>query len=318
MDVNVSQVLAFQRCELDWFYQYVSPKRVRRGWNVPFKVGEWWHKLMEHYFHAFRGFAAVNGDPNPVAAAVQQATEDIISMKLEADEAGFTAQGIEFRSECQRLLQQFEGNWMLRYPPQKILRIEEPIRRQLPNAIDPLKDGEHFLIGIPDTVVTLFDRRWHLQHKTASDRTSMPLFIQLAQRSLHELAYAWLLEGGGGADLRDLKEDYGGTYMNIVRKLSAKAISLNPQAAFVQELIPLDQKQIFSAILDISRIADRMERIKNGSTSPIDNREADSNRFGNVLSPYFDVKLGISSLRDNTLFMNFVSRYDASSSPSHG
>lgn len=302
MDINVSQVLAFQRCELDWYYQYVM-KRVRRSWNVPLKVGEWWHYLMETYFFLFR-----DNHPNPIHVATDLGSAEMIRMSLEADEAGFPDNRPEFISECRKLLSQFENNWRLRFVPTSILTIEEPIRRLLPDATNALKDGRHYLIGIPDTVVTAFGKRWHLQHKTASDRTNMDLFIRLAQRSLHELAYAWLLNGG--SDSRDDLNDYGGTYMNIVRKLSAKALATNAGAAFVQELVPLNSREIWSAILDISRIADRMEAILSGTVSPIDNREADTNRFGNVLSPYFNVKLGIDTLRDDTLFTNFISRYD--------
>lgn len=295
MDINVSQVLAFQRCELDWYYAYVR-KRVPRGWSVPLKVGEWWHSLMETYFRLYR-----DGHHDPIHNATDLAHADMIRLALEANELGFHEQRAEFTKECQKLLSQFVGHWMLRFPPKEIRTIEEPIRRLLP----PLRVGEtssHSLIGIPDTVVLLHNRRWHLQHKTASDRTSMPLFVQLAERSLHELAYAWLLEEG--------EEEYAGTYLNIVRKLSAKAISLNPHSAFVQELIPLRSSQIHTAILDISRIAERMARISSGEVQPIDNREADTNRFGNVISPYFHVKLGIHDLADDSLFTDFVSRYN--------
>jgi PD-(D/E)XK nuclease superfamily protein len=309
MDVNVSQILAFQRCELDWYFQYVN-RRVRRGWNVPLKIGEWWHLLMEHYFNAFKGALHPDGSPDPITSAHDFGNLKIDEMVDEAREAGFETQAIEFRSECIRLLDLFSNRWQLRFPPTSVLCVEEPVRRRLPNPNDPLKDGEHFLVGIPDTVVEVYQKRWHLQHKTASDRTSMPLYIQLAQRSLHELAYAWLLEGGGDFDHKDPLEDYGGTYLNIVRKLSAKAIALNAQSAFVQELIPLDSKQIWEAVLDIARIADRMALVRNGTKSPIDNREADTNRFGNVLSPYFDVKLGLASLRDDNLFTDATTRYD--------
>lgn len=295
MDINVSQVLAFQRCELDWYYQYVM-KRVRRGWSLPFKIGEWWHSLMEHYFRAF----ANPEDPNPISTALVLSTEDMISMKLDAQEQGFDEQAADFAKECIKLQELFGKHWSLKFPPSKILAIEQPLRRRLPSATD--KDSPHFLIGIPDTLVVCNNHRWHLQHKTASATTSMPLFIQIAQRSLHELAYAWLCETIDGPP-------YAGTYMSIARKLSDKGIRERPESAFVQELIPLDPRQIHAAIHDISGIADRMNEIACGNLIPIDNREADTNRFGNVLSPYFNVKLGIESLRDDT-FTDFISRYE--------
>lgn len=290
MDFNVSQIIDFQRCELDWKYKWVD-KRIPRSWGPTyFQVGIWWHRLMEHYF---KSFDIVHGwHENPVSTAAVKACADMVSMQLEGDLLGADTE--EFNEDCSKLLALFDNHWVLRFPPSKIESVEKPLRKRLPFS-------EHYLIGIPDTVVWIHGRRWHLQHKTASATTNMKLYVDLAERSLHELAYAWLLEDGS---------PYGGTYLNLIRKISAKQILAAPRSAFVQELIPLSEAQITLAIHDIRSLTDRMARIASGELEAVDNREADSNRFGNSKSAYFDVKTGRADLWDDALFMNHVSRYE--------
>lgn len=289
MEVNVSQILAFQRCELDWYYQFVR-RRVRRGFSVALSVGTWWHFLMESFFHL-----ASRGEVDKDVAAFR-AMEELARMQREAIDLGFHAESADFAAICRDLLVQFDTHWAPRFPLSEIELVEEPIRRRLP-------DSPHYLIGIPDAVVISNGYRWHLQHKTMGSSIPLTVYLRASERSLHELAYAWLLEARAGVA-------YGGTYLNITRKLSKKAQLEAPQSAFVQELIPIDHHQILDAINDISRIVSRMERIRAGTEPPIDNREADTNKFGNALSPYFEVKLGRESLDDDALFMPATSRYD--------
>jgi hypothetical protein len=138
-----------------------------------------------------------------------------------------------------------------------------------------------------------------MQYKALSDRTSMPVYIATRARDLHELAYAWLIVGKFC-----IPREYGGTYLNVIRKISAKAIKERPDSAFVQELIPISWLQVNDAIEDIQQIADDMEDIMNGVRPLVDNREADTNRYGNVMSPYHEVLYNRASIDDNNLFMD--------------
>jgi hypothetical protein len=139
-----------------------------------------------------------------------------------------------------------------------------------------------------------------------SDRTHVPTFVAATQRSLHELVYAHLIR-----ETDPFRVAYGGCYLNIIRKLSDKGWRERPDSAFVQELVPIHDEQIIAALSDISCIASRMERILTGEAVPISNRSADVSMYGNSLSDYFEVHIGTASLDDDTLFEDFVSRYEA-------
>jgi hypothetical protein len=295
MDLNVSQAIAFQRSELDWYYQFVK-KRVRRrlGSNAALQVGTWWHSLMEHFFLQLQ----LEHPSSAKSVAAIFAASERIRLSLEMEATDPIAADL-FRETSRMLLERFSARWELRYPVTEILRVEHPYRIQLP-------DSPHFLIGIPDTVIRSGHLYWHLQHKTMSDRTPVPGFVAVTQRSLHELCYAFLI-----CEAEEIAPaTYGGCYLNIVRKISQLAWNRAPDSAFVQELVPIDLTQIHRALRDISCIADRMERIVSGEAEPIDNRAADMNPFGGSLSDYFEVKIGTASLADDLLFEDFVSRYD--------
>lgn len=288
MDINISQILDFQRNEMDWYYKYVR-KRVPRKRSTALDVGTWFHSLMEFYFKSRRDHP--DGIPNPKSWAAMEAA------KLRIEQSHRYADS-EFDRITWSLLNDFSDHWDLAFEPTSIHSVEEPFRIQLPSS-------SHHLIGIPDTTVWIHKKLWHLQHKTTSS-TTMPVYIATAQRWLHELAYAFAI-----SEIADLEpSEYGGTYLNVARKLSAKARLENPRSMFVQELIPLDDRQINHAITDIVRIADRMERIRNNKEQPIQNRLADTNSWGNALSPYFEVNLGLTSLDDDSLFQDLETRYD--------
>lgn len=288
MDINISQVLDFQRSEMDWYFKYVR-KRVPKGRSTALDVGTWWHSLMEIYFKSLQ---AGPGPPSPKSwAAIEGARLRIEQSALYQDST--------FDSQTRALLEDFSAYWSLAFEPSAIVRVESPFRI-------PLPETEHFLIGIPDTIVTIQNKLWHLQHKTTG--TSTPsIYIASAQRWLHELAYAWAISHDFGITVGE----YGGCYLNVARKLSAKARHENPQSMFIQELIPIDHLQVESAIRDISCIAERMSRIASGKAAPIQNRLADTNPWGSALSPYFAVNLGLASLDDDSVFQDLETRYDA-------
>jgi hypothetical protein len=156
-------------------------------------------------------------------------------------------------------------------------------------------------------VVRYQGKLWHVQNRTLSDRTVMPVYLAAAERDLHELAYAYLIQ----RHFQIHADQYGGTLMNIVRKVSKKKLAEDPDAAFIQEFIPIEQHQVARAIEDIIRVADDMVAIIEGRRDPIENRDTDKGRFGNRLSPYFEVKRGHQVISDERLFKTSVSRYDS-------
>ena len=98
--------------------------------------------------------------------------------------------------------------------------------------------------------------------------------------------------------------------MNIARKVSRKKLVEDPDAAFVQEFIPIDSAQVAEAIEDIIQVADDMEAIISGRRRAVQNRDSDRGRFGNRLSPYFEVRRGRQTLYEESSFKTTESRYD--------
>lgn len=291
MRVNVSAIKLFQRSQREWFFKYHLKRVPRRPEGAYLFTGSWWHSVVEHLAkHKSLDIAlefACDLQKRYLDDFAQHGS-DIYWQKLVKD----------FSDETSRLIRLFPM-MPLRFIPENILSVEESIEVKLP-------DSQHTLIGRPDQVILLKDKYWHLQFKTISDRTPMSVFVPTRARDLHELAYAYLICGKYCTP-----EQYGGTLLNVVRKISNKAITEDPGKAFVQELIPISFTDVWDAISDIIAIADDMEAVITGKRRLIENRESDTNKFGNVISPYFEALYNKASIEDNFLYMDAPQdRYD--------
>lgn len=284
MRVNVSAVKAFQHCQLDWYWRFVLRRVPRSAPAIPLSVGTCFH---EYAARRSAGFSHEDALPAFTAARNRVLAEAPILIDWEA----------KFVEEITRL-GGLLAHYKERFTIDDTLMIEEPIETALGGTT-------HTLIGRPDRVVKMQGRWWHMQYRTLSDRTPIGIYIKSRERDLHELAYAWLICGKFNLS----PDEYGGSYFNIVRKLSAKAIKERPLEAFVQELIPLDWSQVIAAVSDIQQIAFHMDEVAT-TMSPIQNREADLNRFGNVLSPYYEARAGRISIHDDAFFMTAPDPYD--------
>jgi hypothetical protein len=280
MKLNVSAAKAFLTDQMDWYYAY-HLRRVPRGPVMPLALGTVWHVLMENYFST--------GSKEEAKIIAQLKITEVM-----AEERGDWAH--EFQLEAEHLFHLFDF-YEDRYAPEETLAIESAIEAPL---------GTHILVGRPDTVIRWRGKLWHRQNRTLSDRTLIPLYLQTAERDLHEVAYAGLIAHRYGIPL----SEYGGTLMNIVRKVSKKKLMENPDAAFVQEFIPITPQSVLEALGDLEQIATDMEAIIQGSRRAVSNREQDRGRFGNRLSPYFEVKMGRASIQDNWFFRTVPDRYE--------
>lgn len=289
MKLNVSAVKTFLYDQQDWYYAYVL-KRVPRRPEMALHLGTLWHLLLEEYARSgIKDEAKESGRKHIEALASQLGMEP-------AANPGFVD---EFLDDSEHLFNLFDA-YEERQKFDETLAIEGAIEM-------PILGGPHTLIGRPDRVVRHQGKLWHVQNRTLSDRTVMGVYLAAAERDLHELAYAAMISHHYGEPL----SKYGGTYMNICRKVSKKKLAEDPQGAFIQEFIPIDPKQVAEAIEDIAQVADDMASIVTGSRRCVQARETDKGRFGNRLSAYFDVKRGRASIYDDHLFQTSVSRYDS-------
>jgi len=281
MKLNVSAAKAFLTDQLDWYYAY-HLRRVPKGHVMPLALGTVWHILMEYYART-----------TSKEAAKHQAQLEIYEILNEAPQDEWAE---DFQQEVEMLFNLFdlyEDN----ITPDETLLIEEPIEMPL---------GVHTLVGRPDRVIRYQDKFWHVQNRTLSDRTNIPIYLAAAERDLHELAYAALICHKYGVETTE----YGGTLMNIVRKVSRKKLVEAPNAAFVQEFIPISPVQVREGLLDLEQIVCDMAAILDGTRRAVSNRDTDKGRFGNRISPYFTVKMGRISIDDDAHFKTVKDRYE--------
>ena len=284
MKLTVSEVKTFLSDQLEWWYAYVE-KRVPKRKPVALASGSYFHKLMESYFRL-----------GSKERAVQDAQGELLT---DVASAGLMDGGA-LLAESDRLRQLFELWEDKLGVTEKSLAVEEAMEVELPIGL-----YRHFLQGKPDRVVEHNGLFWHWQNRTLSTSTSIPTYLMAAQRDLHELCYAPLIQ----KRLNIKPEQYGGTIFNIVRKLSKKSIEERPGEAFVQEFVSIDPRQVQEALEDVAAIGDLMTKAQAGTQRIIQNREMDRGKFGNSLSPYFGVKIGREQLSNDELFMDAVDRY---------
>jgi hypothetical protein len=285
MKLNVSAAKAFLSDQMDWYYAYVL-KRIPNRRESALDLGTIWHVLLEQLHKT---------GSREKAKELARAEVEAICLAVPPEQNDWTG---EFHRDAEHLMDIFDA-YEERVAFDKTLMIEEALEMTLPNSV-------HVLVGRPDRVVEHNGKFWHVQNRTLSDRTVMPVYLAAAERDLHELAYAAMIAKHFNTGLAQ----YGGTFMNIARKVSKKKLAEDPQAAFVQEFIPIDPRQVETALFDLVQIADDMQEIMDGVRSPVQNRDTDKGRFGNRLSNYFEVKMGRASIHDDTLFKHAESRYD--------
>ena len=298
MKLSVSEIRDFQEDEFNWFCRYVRRRVPRRFPDPSLSAGTFWHTLMADFVR--------HGDK---AHALDLATEKML--QLRSDMLAFQASSEvlrDFNTQCNALISAFATYHDFVADEETIL-IEEPLEADL-GAGEPTPGATPVtLVGTPDRVIRRASDAtiWHVQYKTISDRTPIPVFVAMAERSLHELVYSYLIRTRFSLPA----SQYGGTILNVVRKLSMKALRERPESAFVQEFIPIREEEVDGALRDIRVLAERMEAIRLGRAHPVQNRQLDGGRFGNVLTPYWDVRRGLADLSDDSRFMDLPDRYAA-------
>lgn len=280
--LNVSAILAYQRCPTDWYYRYVL-RRVPRGVVHYFESGKFWHKCME--------IAAQSGLPSAIAAAPGLADELLTEASNDVDVPAEIFQKLQ--DEVERL------SLLLPHVDPAIFSTKTTAVEKTLEAIIPPFESDITLYGTPDRIEESYGKTWNVQYKSISDRTPIGVYVASTARSLHELCYAYLI----CANYRIPFEKYGGTRLHIVRKLSRKAIKERPNEAFVSEYVPILEHQVRSAIEDVAAIAHDMQDILNGDRRLTQNRAADTNRYGSALSPYWDVRIGTLSISDDRYYI---------------
>jgi hypothetical protein len=203
-------------------------------------------------------------------------------------------------------------HWKEQFPVTKTLEVEQPIEFYLTS-------GAKFR-GRPDRVVLAYGKVFHMQHKTIGSSIRPDIYVQLMTERMHELLYGWALSG------KYAKEglEYGGTIMNIVRKLKYRStqktkaepagkILHRPEEMLFQQALSISRNsmvQAFDEINALSVVMDRTMEMYLSGKSIERNRRLDAGRYGNKIDPYTLVAIGEITLDDDTFFMDRPETYD--------
>ncbi len=131
----------------------------------------------------------------------------------------------------------------IEHPWEAVLATETPHKVQLSPSV--------WFQGIPDSWVVAFESLWHVSHKTIDQSKPPSVFCAQQGQTIHEAGYAML-----GADIYNIP--YGGSMINVVRRLSEKRMNEDAMQALHLEFIPISAKQIARARDDILYTAERM------------------------------------------------------------
>lgn len=316
---TVSEINTFLVCPQFWHHQYVS-NRVPRYEAAALTGGKLWHKFIEQ---VLSGSA-----PEDVVKALSLEAENAIT-DLRVAGKDNTADEIETTWTCMLQAAPFYKEQF----PGQTLAIETVISR----PVGLLRTGEELsLQGIPDRIKLVNGFIVHQQTRTLSGSTPLTPYLKAAQRNLHELVYAWMIEPL-------YPQPYFGTEMQILLKQKLFSDRKCPRAdtkwhtertrpdcdlchyegrivaqvrqpdeIMSQTMLPIDRTQIADAIADITRVVNIMREIELGMVEPYQNRQADLGKFGNKLCSFFGVCNGEESLMDEELFKKRESRYEES------
>jgi hypothetical protein len=162
--------------------------------------------------------------------------------------------------------------------------------------------GRHNIVGRLDAVIRWNGLLWHLQHKTIPPNKVLPVYIEQQRTDWHEAVYQRMMEEAFPDD------DIGGTVLNCIKKLSMKAATERPHAAFELFYLPRSEEEVDDAFLDLAAEIDSIEQEQYG-LHIVKNRSFCGGAFGNSLCQYKEVCDGVISINDDTRFISTEARY---------
>lgn len=159
--------------------------------------------------------------------------------------------------------------------------------------------GSHTLVGRLDGIVEWNGGYWHLQHKTLGATVPVGVYCEQQRTDWHESVYHRMAESAG-------YRPFLGTILNIVRKLSAKAVVANPASSIVPpQYLPRTTEDVDGALSDLEQtindIADPTRRI-------VKNRCACAGPYRNSLCEFKPVCDGDDTL-DSPNYRDLEIRY---------
>ncbi len=214
---------------------------------------------------------------------------------------------IEGMLDLEEALVQWKDQYTWEIP---VLEVEEPF--EIAHPMDPA-----FRIkGRPDRVGVMNGQLWHVQNRGLAAATNFGVYMELATRHYHEHAYAVALSA------KYPQYPYGGTLMNLVRKLKYRTnVGKKNEAVktldqmFYQHPLVIDlnsrshdhvMRSLLGHMQEMKWVEE--EFFKDGSL-PSPNEKLNGGFSGNSIDPYFRVMCGTADLYDDMIFKNREDMY---------
>jgi hypothetical protein len=332
-DISVSSIQDFQKCPLRWCFKYLE-ERVPRYEPTAFTVGKMVHKAFEIHFE--------NPDTK-VGWALGDLIADAKDTLLDERETKAIAEVEQLKEPLEHWSDFYpiEETLEVETPHSIPLGSTRKELKEYWNLDFKIK---------PDRVVRIKDTIYHMQHKTISAQRDLATFVEVASHSFHELLYARVLQmkypnrqyGGSIFNIvRKLQyKSYAKDAVPGKRATKAKAEEIDalplltdkeretklrtwieshrkilhePHEFFSQWMVSITPPHIETAVNDLYILARQMKQVADdywaGDLPPC-NRQQDEDMFTRRTDPYFDVIMGLTSLEDDTRFMDRVDHYE--------
>jgi hypothetical protein len=269
--------------------------RVPRNESPALAEGKLLHLIFEDYFKGTRS----------MAEAIEYQCG--CWLKEPADEHGLliaqkAVQGIRDREEA--LVQ-----WKDQYPVEASLEVEEPF--EIEHPLDPAIT----LRGRPDHVIVMQNAIWHRQNRGLAANMNFGVYMELATRHYHEHVYADALIKKYATMMDETGIHYGGTFMNLVRKLKYRtnAGKKNEKVKTLEEMffqhpmsIDVESALHQHVMHSLLEHAYEMRRVSaeflTDGTMPPPNEKMNGGFNGSSIDPFFRVLTGKTDPIDDTYF----------------
>lgn len=275
---NVSQVRTWLECPTKAHYAHTLLRVPNTRAAVALEVGTCWHLAMEQFLKT-RDKAWAS---QAVSDYLESSPDPKVASGWEAIHPAFMAW-------------EWPDDW-------ELLGVEQLVEHKFSAPFELIIQGRL------DGLVKWAGQYWHLQHKTLSPSTPLSVYYAYMQRDWHECWYEHACREAGYVP-------YGGTILNVCRKLSAKAIQADPQSAISVQYIPRAQHLVRKAMFDLEHLGFELLRDQDFPESITQNRSSCAGRFGNSLCPYLEVCNQVADITDDTLFKTIEDRYTTQEAP---
>ena len=174
----------------------------------------------------------------------------VLERMMRGEKPSFTAKLLASERALDLALAAWWGKLGIAHPWDAVLETEQALELEVWSP--ELGQAGFVLFGTPDACVTWEGKLWHLQHKTIGQSIPVGVFSAGIAQSLHEAGYAALLQHAHPGI------PYGGTLLNIVRRLSEKRALEDPSQALHIEFLAITPAQIERGLRDISHKAQQI------------------------------------------------------------